>query len=166
MKRLVGHEIIWDNTFSVSAVEVLIRGGVGHDVIRILNSRAIQCKFNCCLNNFNNKQRCWNTILPNPLGFEVITRNSKKLLDFILQNTSFFKYVWTVYIRDRVIGVAVSFVIILFIFKSLVRQNKSCRHQCCHIERFIILPILHRLVLIFYYLFYFHWSVCMSNNKE
>ena len=31
-------------------------GGVGHDVMKILNFSAIQCKFNRCLKNFNYKQ--------------------------------------------------------------------------------------------------------------
>ena len=38
-------------------------GGVGHDVIKILNFSAIQCKFNRCLNNCTYRQQCCNIIL-------------------------------------------------------------------------------------------------------
>ena len=37
---------------------VLGGGGVGHNVIKIVNFIAIQCKFNHCLKNFNYKQWC------------------------------------------------------------------------------------------------------------
>ena len=40
-----------------------VRRGIGHDVIKILNFSAIQCKFNCCLNNCNYRQHYWKIIL-------------------------------------------------------------------------------------------------------
>ena len=94
--------------------------GVGHDVMKILNFNAIQCKFNRCIKNFNYKQWCCK-IIPlsqicgfrsrNPEKYKVIELNSKK---YHFLN-----------VRARYSCVKVS------VYEA---RSTKCVRQCCHIE--------------------------------
>ena len=86
--------------------------GVGHHIIKFLNISAIQCKFNCCLNNCTYRLWCceiiWLFQISWVLRFDFDPRSFKKSLNYALQKynfpnmreqSTFIKFQWCIYLR-------------------------------------------------------------------